>query len=153
MESIRALAAHEGKDNVPPVTEADLEGAFFGADAINEAVIIEHAELGEVGCAVFFTVFSTFHGKRGLHLEDFFVDDHARGHGIGGAFMRWLAAEAQRRGCPVVQWAVVEENAGAIRFYERIGAVRATGYRWYRLSGAALAQQAAAWAGPMPESG
>jgi GNAT superfamily N-acetyltransferase len=138
LRSIRALAAHEGKENEPPVTESDLAGAFFGDDAINEAVVIEHAELGSVGIAIFFTIFSTYHGKRGLHLEDFYIEPRARGRGIGGAFMRWLGAEARRRGCAALQWAVVDGNEGAIRFYERLGASRATGFYWYRLTGDAF---------------
>lgn len=132
---IRALSAHEGRDEVPSVSERDLEGAFFGEDAINEAFVIEHRELGEIGCAVFFTVFSTYHGKRGLHLEDLIIDDHARGRGIGEAVMAWLAAETIRRGFAALQWTVVEDNEGAIRFYERLGASRATGFLWYRLVG------------------
>src|ERR1700726_4899558 len=76
-----------------------------------------------VGFALFFENFSTFLGKPGLYLEDLFVEPEFRAKGIGTALMMRLIEVAQERNYGRVEWAVLDWNEPAIKFYtEKIGA-------------------------------
>jgi GNAT superfamily N-acetyltransferase len=88
----------------------------------------------------YFSPFSTFLGQRGLWLEDLFVYPQHRGKGLGRRFLAELAAVARDRGCGRFEWAVLDWNAPAIRFYERMGATLLMDWRIVRVTGDALAR-------------
>ena len=58
--------------------EPGLRATRFGERPAAEALIAEISG-APVGFALFFTNYSTFLGKSGLHLEDLFVEPDARG--------------------------------------------------------------------------
>ena len=72
-----------------------------------------------------------------------FVVPEARRSGAGGAILRHLAAEAVRRGCGRLEWVVLDWNALAIGFYEKLGAKRMSDWIPFRLAGDALRALAA----------
>ena len=82
------------------------------------------ALVGEVdgaieGIALFYEGLGTFRAKPFLYLEDLVVSEKARSRGVGEGLMAALARNAWR-----VEWAVLDWNEGAIRFYHRLGATR-----------------------------
>ena len=91
-----------------------------------------------VGYAVTFPIFSTFLGRSGLYLEDLYIRPAFRHRGYGRALLEHLAREANRRGCPRLDWNVLAWNAAAIRFYESLGATMLRDNRVCRLTGPAL---------------
>ena len=66
--------------------------------------------------------FSTFVGRPGLYLEDLFVRPALRSHGIGRALLRALARIARERNCGRMEWAVLDWNEPALKFYKSLGA-------------------------------
>jgi diamine N-acetyltransferase len=74
------------------------------------------------GFALYFFNFSTFVGRPGLYLEDLFVRPPLRSHGIGRALLRALARIARERGCGRMEWAVLDWNEPALKFYQSLGA-------------------------------
>jgi GNAT superfamily N-acetyltransferase len=87
-----------------------------------------------VGFALFFENFSTFLGKPGLYLEDLFVQPEFRTRGVGTALMKRLVEIAQERKYGRVEWAVLDWNQPAIKFYtEKIGASLMSSWRICRL--------------------
>ena len=75
------------------------------------------------GIALFYeTPGSTFRARPFLYLEDLVVTEAARSRGVGEALMAALAQEALSRNAWRVEWAVLDWNEGAIRFYDRLGA-------------------------------
>lgn len=76
------------------------------------------------GVALFYEGLGTFRAKPFLYLEDLVVLETARSRGVGEALMAALAREALARGALRLEWAVLDWNQGAIRFYERLGAQR-----------------------------
>ena len=76
-------------------------------------------------------VVGTFHltvipgiARRGLTrglVESVHVRPDRRGHGVGGAMMRWAIDESRRRGCDLVQLTSNTARPQAHRFYERLG--------------------------------
>ena len=69
---IQALAKYERLEHEVVATEALLKESLFGKNPQAE-VIIAFAGSTPIGFALFFSNYSTFLGKAGLHLEDLFV--------------------------------------------------------------------------------
>lgn len=134
---IKALAEYEELSGEVVATEDLLREALFGAKPGVEAVLA-YVGADAIGFAVWFSNFSTFVGRRGLYLEDIFVLPEWRGRGIGRALIRHLARLAVDRGCGRMEWAVLDWNEPAIRFYRNLGAQAMDGWTVYRVSGDAL---------------
>jgi len=134
---IRGLARYEKLDHEVTMTEERLTSYLFGERRYAETLIAE--EDGEpVGFALFFHTFSTFLAQPGLYLEDLFVVPERRGGGTGRALLERLAKVAIDRGCGRLEWAVLNWNQDAIRFYERLGAKPNSEWTVYRLTGEPL---------------
>ena len=136
---IRALAEYEKLSDRVVFTEADLVAHLFGPRPYAECLIAEHSG-NAVGFALFFHTYSTFLGNPGLYLEDLFVMPDHRGRGLGKGLLLAMAKLANERGCGRVEWSVLDWNAPAIGFYEKLGATPVDGWTVYRLSGEALAR-------------
>ena len=137
MTLIRELAEFERLGHELAVTEAGLEEALFGPRPAIETVLARVA--GEVaGFALYFHNFSTFIGRRGLFLEDLYVQPAFRGQGVGRALLTHVARLAATRGCLWLEWAVLNWNKRAIDFYPSIGARPVNEWTVYRLDRAAL---------------
>ncbi|HEY3418954.1 MAG TPA: GNAT family N-acetyltransferase [Methanomassiliicoccales archaeon] len=82
------------------------------------------AMMGEVpvGYACYYFTYSTFLARPTLFLEDIFVLDQYRRHGVGSKLLEFCLAEAQRKECGRMEWNVLDWNADAISFYESTGA-------------------------------
>jgi len=138
---ITELAEFEHLTHLVRVTEASLEKHLFGPRPAAEAVVAEvmlQDRPATVGFALFFTNFSTFLGQPGLYLEDLYVQPTHRGTGIGRQLLQHLAALAVQRECGRFEWSVLDWNAHAIRFYERMGATLLPEWRICRVTGEAL---------------
>ncbi|WP_295678627.1 GNAT family N-acetyltransferase [uncultured Nevskia sp.] len=134
---IRALAEYEKLSHEVVATEDSLRAALFGERPGAECLIArEHGE--PVGFALYFHNFSTFLGRRGLNLEDLFVEPAHRGKAYGKALLQQLAQIAVERGCGRLEWSVLDWNAPAIGFYESLGAKLMSEWRIFRLTGEAL---------------
>ena len=134
---IRGLARYEKLEHEVTMTEERLTSYLFGERRYAETLIAE--DDGEpVGFALFFHTFSTFLAQPGLYLEDLFVVPEHRGGGIGRVLLERLAQVAIDRGCGRLEWAVLDWNQDAIRFYERLGAKPNSEWTVYRLTGEPL---------------
>jgi GNAT superfamily N-acetyltransferase len=141
LQFIRELAEYERLQDRVIATEGDLQRWLFGDRPVAEAVIARESGT-PVGFALFFAVFSTFLGRPGIYLEDLFVRESARGHGVGRALVTYLAKLAVSRGWGRVEWSVLDWNAPAIGFYQRLGADMIDDWRLFRLTGDALTRLA-----------
>ena len=70
------------------------------------------------GFALWFLNFSTWVGRHGIYLEDLYVRPELRGHGYGSELLVELARIADERGYGRVEWAVLDWNESAHRFYD-----------------------------------
>ena len=118
---IRALAEYEKLSHLCAATEDGLVKTLFGSRAYAEVLI---ARIGgiPVGFALFFHNYSTFLAAPGIYLEDIFVLPQHRGKGVGKSLIVHIAKIAHERGCGRLDWAVLDWNESAIRFYRQIGA-------------------------------
>jgi GNAT superfamily N-acetyltransferase len=131
---IRGLAEYERLAHQCTATEAQLRETLFGAEPAAEVVL---ASIGAetAGFALWFRSYSTFLARPGIYLEDLFVFPAHRGRGLGRRLLAHLARTAVERGYGRVEWAVLDWNADAIRFYESLGAKPMGDWTTYRLTG------------------
>lgn len=137
-ELIEGLADYERLRHECHATDDQLRATLFGERPVAEVLIAE-CEGASAGFALFFHNYSTFLARPGIYLEDLFVRPEFRGRGIGKALLTTLASLAVARGCGRIEWSVLDWNADAIRFYERLGARPQSDWTVYRVTGDALA--------------
>ncbi len=134
---IKELAEYERLAHEVVATESGLRDSLFGERRVAEAIL--GCFRGEaVAFALFFHSFSTFLGKPGLYLEDLFVKPAYRGRGFGSTMLRHVASIAKERDCGRLEWAVLDWNAPALRFYRNLGALPLKDWIVHRLTGEAL---------------
>ncbi|MBI4951203.1 MAG: GNAT family N-acetyltransferase [Myxococcales bacterium] len=140
---IRALAAFEREPGAVEVDVATLRAQLAEPAPPFECLLCERGAEA-LGFALYFFAYSTWRGRRVLHLEDLFVAPAARRAGVGLALMRALAAIAVARDCARFEWSVLDWNEEALRFYRRLGAAPVPGWTVLRLSDAPLLALASA---------
>ena len=141
LELIEGLAEYEHLRHECVATQDLLRATLFGARPSAEVVIAEW-EGAPAGFALLFHNYSTFLARPGIYLEDLFVRPEHRGRGVGRSLLQHLAALAVARECGRLEWAVLDWNADAIGFYEKLGARPQDDWTVYRLTGDALTQLA-----------
>ena len=138
---IRALAVYEREPDAVTATEEGLLHDGFDTNPFYFCLIAEQG--GQpAGFALYFFNYSTWMGRPGLYLEDLFVAPEFRGLGIGKALLQQVAAIAQEKNCPRLQWEVLDWNTPAIEFYRAMGAEFLDEWRNVRMIGEALARLA-----------
>lgn len=137
LRCIRGLAEYERLAHECVATEKSLRESLFGESPAAQVVL---AMVGHeaAGFALWFRNYSTFLAKPGIYLEDLFVFPQHRGRGIGRMLLAHLARIAVSRGYGRLEWAVLDWNEDAIRFYQSLGAVPMSDWTTYRVTGAAL---------------
>jgi len=121
LELIRGLATYEKKRHKAVVTEDDLLRDGFGPQPKFRVLIAEWNGKA-AGYASFFYFYSTYEGRAALFLEDLFVLEEFRKHGIGKSLLAAVAKLALDEGCFGLRWEVLDWNRPAIEFYEKLGA-------------------------------
>src|SRR5262245_41098158 len=141
LELIRDLATYERAPDEVTATEEQLVDVLFGERPTAE-VLLAFEGKSAVGFAVFFYNFSTWLGRPGLYLEDLFVKPEERGKGYGRALLVELSKIARDRGCGRMEWAVLDWNEPAIKFYRSLGAKPMDEWTVFRLTRDGIAKLA-----------
>ncbi|HEV7771216.1 MAG TPA: GNAT family N-acetyltransferase [Solirubrobacterales bacterium] len=77
-----------------------------------------------IGYACLYWHFSSLEATECVLMNDLFVDDPARGQGVGRALIEASAEVARERGVPFVEWSTAPDNKTAQRLYDSTGAER-----------------------------
>ena len=141
LELIRDLATYERAPDEVTATKEQLTDVLFGERPAAEVILAFEGQ-SPVGFAVFFYNFSTWLGRSGLYLEDLFVKPEKRGKGYGRALLVELAKIARDRGCGRMEWAVLDWNEPAIKFYRALGAQPMDEWTVFRLKRGEIAKLA-----------
>lgn len=115
------------------VTLSDIEKNLLDKDATAKAVIF-YLDERPCGFAVYYFTFSTTTGKRGLHLDDLYVEPKCQGMGIGKKALVYLAQIAREKDCARFEWWALKTNDSAIKFYLNVGAQRLDEISIFRLN-------------------
>jgi GNAT superfamily N-acetyltransferase len=125
---INELAEFEELADEVVCTEEDLHRALFGPEAVVTVSLAVDEEGGVAGHALWYRTFSTFLGRTGIWLEDLYVRPSHRRKGVARQLLDHLRAQTTGR----VEWEVLDWNAGAIAFYQGLGARPLGGWTKYR---------------------
>lgn len=133
LELIRAIAIYEKLLHAVEATEEILYDSLFVKKSAE--VLLGEVDGKPIAFALFFHNFSTFTGKRGLYLEDIFVQPEYRNKGYGKLFFAELAKIAKERDCGRMEWICLDWNEPSIQFYKnRIGAIPLDEWTVYRVN-------------------
>ena len=133
---IRSLAEYEKMLSEVTASKEDIRRSLF--EEKGAEVLIAQWQDKPVGFALFFENYSTFLGKKGIHLEDLFVLPDMRGKGFGKALLQAVAKETVSRGGGRLEWACLNWNAPSIAFYRSMGATPLSDWTTFRLTGESL---------------
>jgi GNAT superfamily N-acetyltransferase len=139
---VRELADYEKLLPEAKATAADFLRELDSPSPVIHVLIAEWNGAA-AGFALYFFNFSTFVGRPGLYLEDLFVRPEQRAHGIGRALLRALARIAEQRQCGRMEWAVLDWNEPALRFYKSLDARQMNEWIIHRLTPVEIAKLAA----------
>jgi GNAT superfamily N-acetyltransferase len=130
---VRELAEYEREPlSTVEATAEDFERDCFGPNRRAEVLLLE--EDGTLlGFALYYHNYSTWLGRAGLYLEDFYLRPAARGRGLGRMVMAGLAQIAKSRGCRRLELQVLDWNP-ARGFYQRIGMEHRDDWCSYRIA-------------------
>lgn len=135
-----ALATFEGEPDAVKATPEVLARDGFGPDAKFRTLIAE-LDGRPVGFALYTFNYSVWEARRGVFLEDIWVETDVRAAGVGRALMAALARECAREGYGRIDLNVLHWNP-ARRFYEALGCAHIDTWLPYRVRGEALARLA-----------
>ena len=138
---LQRMAELDGRPRAVESTPETIRDAMFG-DAPQVFALLADLDASPVGFASYFRTYSTFLGRPGIWLDDLYVEEAARGGGIGTALLRHLARLAAAAGCGRIEWSVGIDNHRGIDFYRRHGAVVREHVRFCRLDRDAITQLA-----------
>jgi GNAT superfamily N-acetyltransferase len=139
---VRELADYEKLLDEAKATAEDFLRELESPNPVIHVLIAEW-QGKPAGFALYFFNFSTFVGRPGLYLEDLFVRPEQRSLGIGRALLRALARIAEQRGCGRMEWAVLDWNEPALRFYQSLDARQMKEWIIHRLTPVEIARLAA----------
>ena len=134
---IKELAEYEKMSDLVVATEEDIRRELFDKKCA-ETIFALDDDGNEVGFALFFTTFSTFLGKSGIHLEDLYVLPERRGEGFGKGLLLKLKEIARERNCGRLEWTCLDWNTPSLDFYKSLGAEILDEWVMLRLSGETL---------------
>ena len=124
---IRELAIFEKEPQAVIVTQTQIEKDGFGARPLFECFVAEVADQ-VVGMALYYPRYSTWKGPT-FHLEDLIVTEQMKGNGIGTQLYNAFLEHAYDTGVKRVEWAVLDWNFPAIKFYQNSGATISDDWR------------------------
>ncbi len=121
---IKALATGMGMADQVRSSPDDFLQYGFGDTRSFEALIAEKDGL-PIGLCLYFFTYSSWAGKRGVYVQDIYVDGSARGTGLGRRLLAETARLAAAQGAVFMRLAVDKDNQYARDFYTHAGMVHA----------------------------
>ena len=135
LSAIKIIGDHLGTPERITASAEDFRRHGFGPSPAFTALIAEIT--GEfAGMCLFFRSFSTWRGKPGAYIQDLVVPETFRGQGVAEALLRHTARQVRAEGGAYLRLSVDSANAGARRFYERIGMTLQSQERIHAIHGA-----------------
>lgn len=128
---IKELAYYERLPDHVVCSVDDLKASLFERHEAN--VILAEFDGTVIGFALYYFNYSTFLGRKGLYMEDLFVMEKFRRHGVGKSLFMKLIDIAVAENCGRMDFSVLDWNAPALAFYIRQGAKPLKDWTVYRI--------------------
>lgn len=134
-EIIRLILELAKFEKLTPPNEAGrkrlLDDAFSDSPPFKILLAEQNNKL--LGYAFYLFTYSSFEAKRTLYLEDIFISENHRDKGIGKLFLDEIIRIAKANDCLRMEWAVLDWNVNAIKFYENLGARELKEWKYFRV--------------------
>lgn len=118
---LQGFAKNRGVESSFKLTEERLKH-LVSNHGLNALLIYHNDKI--VGTITFYETISTFAGETGLYIEDMYIRNTYQRHGIGKKLLNGMIEETKRRGYTKLEWQCAIDNYGAMKFYEKMGAVK-----------------------------
>ena len=121
-----AIGAYQRFYEVEDVDDDRNRGFFtrFLSPSDKGAIIVARDGEDIRGYACLYWHLSSLSAAETVLMNDLYVDEQARGHGVGRALIEASAAIARERGAVWLEWATAPDNARAQALYDSTGAER-----------------------------
>lgn len=131
---LKGIAEATGCEDKFASTPDDLTRDGFGPTPAFEALILI-ADGKASGLCVYFPSYSTFRGKAGIYVQDFYIDPALRGGGFARSLFAAVATQAQQDNRHYIRLSVDAENIAGQKFYRKIGMRQANDERIFVIDG------------------
>lgn len=84
-----------------------------------------------IGYATFMVQYATWTASEYIYMDCLFVDEYARGNGLGEQLIDHIKQCGSDMGCSLIQWQTPDFNTRAMKFYKRIGATSLSKERFF----------------------
>lgn len=115
---LKMLGQHVGAN--PRVTAKDL-AAYGPSGRRYFEILVAEVDGRILGITLYSIVFSAWRGCPGIFVSDLYVDDRARGRGLGTELLRAAIAKELSRGCAYLKLDVAKENETGLGYYRKRG--------------------------------
>jgi GNAT superfamily N-acetyltransferase len=125
-ELLPLIAAYQRFYEVEEIDEERNRAFFrrFLAPSEDGLLLGAHLNGHLVGYACLYWHFSSLEATECVLMNDLYVEEAARGDGVGRALIEATAEVARERGVPFVEWSTAPDNRTAQRLYDLTGAER-----------------------------
>jgi GNAT superfamily N-acetyltransferase len=125
-ELLPLIAAYQRFYEVEEIDEERNRSFFrrFLAPSADGLLLGARSEGRLVGYACLYWHFSSTRATETVLMNDLYVDESARGQGVGRALIEATAEVARERGAPSIEWSTAPDNHTAQRLYDSTGAER-----------------------------
>lgn len=132
IELINKLAKFEKLKPPDENAKKRLINDAFGKNPKFKVTVADDRTEKLLGYAFYFFTYSSFLARKTLYLEDIFITEDYRNTGIGKLFFDELVKIAKKNNCGRMEWAVLDWNVNAIKFYDKLGAKQLKDWIYYR---------------------
>jgi GNAT superfamily N-acetyltransferase len=118
---IIAIAKHHNQEEYVVTNKDELIKSGFGNNPLFGVLLAEIE--GEIsGYCSYTWNYSIWLGSNYMNIDDVFVWDKFRGQKVGEKLMYKVKEVCLAKGVGRIKWEVEQDNHGAIKFYQRLGA-------------------------------
>lgn len=126
--------AHFEKETYDPEGKLEKIRACIAADPPPFTCLVVETEDGIQGYCTYMSQFDSWYGEPHMSVDALFLRESLRGASIGKALMEKVKDEAKKLGYASVRLMTPSDNAGAIKFYEKLGGQPASKlWFWFQL--------------------
>ncbi len=137
IELMRELARFENLLEYLEITGEKLYEAMFGENGFVECLIASDDEK-PIAYALFYPHFASFRGQVSIYLEDLYISENYRKHGLGEMMLKRVARIGKENGAVRMDFQVLDWNTPAISFYKKHGAEMDKAERHFKFSDGAF---------------
>lgn len=120
-ELIIGIAKHHDQEQYVLTNTKEMLQSGFG-ESSKFGALLAYFDDKVAGYVSYTWNYSIWSGEDYMNIDDVFVWDEFRGKKIGEALMLKAKEICKQKNINRIRWEVEKDNAGAIKFYERLGA-------------------------------